>query len=136
MRKYHIKNIDDPAYSRDYETLERSLQFRIGFALKYRYVLPVLKKIQRDKAIIDIGCAHGVFLNYLLKNGFCRLFGMDLKNQLILATLSHHLKLLSLNRTFYIRAFGKKDRLMLYTYLECFIIFRLRNSALQYPKYI
>jgi 2-polyprenyl-3-methyl-5-hydroxy-6-metoxy-1,4-benzoquinol methylase len=82
MKKYYIKNIDDQTYSSDYETLEKSLLFRIGFFLKYRYILPVFKKIQKDKAIIDIGCAHGVFLNYLLKKGFCCLFGMDLKNKL------------------------------------------------------
>ncbi|WP_419785097.1 class I SAM-dependent methyltransferase [Pseudodesulfovibrio sp.] len=82
MKKYNIKNIDDQAYSQAYATLERSFLFRIGFALKYRYILPVLKTVSRDKSVVDIGCAHGLFLNYLARNGFSRLFGMDLKNEL------------------------------------------------------
>lgn len=82
MKPFQIKNIDDPEYTRDYEILEKEKSMMFGLFLKYHFLLPLIATTPKDATILDIGCAHGFFLKYLLCKGFTKLYGMDLKNQL------------------------------------------------------
>ena len=82
MKTLQIKNIDDPVYSKEYEILEKEKAIMFGLLLKYHFLLPLMVNTPKTGTILDIGCAHGFFLKYLLRKGFTKLFGMDLKNQL------------------------------------------------------
>ncbi len=82
MKLYNIKNIDDPIYKKKYKILEKEKIMILGLFLKYHFLLPLIVKTRKDETILDIGCANGFFIKYLLRKGFTKLFGMDLENHL------------------------------------------------------
>lgn len=82
MKKYNVKNMDDPEYASDYVSLERKWFMKLALFLKYLIILPLVRKTPKDLSIIDIGCGHGMFLRFLLERDFNNLFGLDLVNVL------------------------------------------------------
>lgn len=77
-----IKNIDDKQYEELYSSIDRDFFIRLFQAVKYRTIVPILCSASVNSHVLDVGCAKGAFLHFLLKQGFKNLSGLDLKNTL------------------------------------------------------
>jgi SAM-dependent methyltransferase len=52
--------------------------------IKYRYqYLPILKEFNKDVHILELGCGRGLFLEFLINNGFKNAFGIDVSKEQI-----------------------------------------------------
>ncbi len=51
---------------------------------KYRYqYLPILKEFNKDRRILELGCGRGIFLEFLINNGYKNVFGIDVSKEQI-----------------------------------------------------
>ncbi len=51
---------------------------------KYRYqYLPILKQFNKDVRILELGCGRGIFLEFLINNGYKNVFGIDVSKEQI-----------------------------------------------------
>ncbi len=51
---------------------------------KYRYqYLPILKEFNKDIRIMELGCGRGIFLEFLINNGYKNVFGIDISKEQI-----------------------------------------------------
>ncbi|GMR25282.1 MAG: hypothetical protein BMS9Abin39_0568 [Ignavibacteria bacterium] len=51
---------------------------------KYRYqYLPILKEFDKDIRILELGCGRGIFLEFLINNGYKNVFGIDVSKEQI-----------------------------------------------------
>ncbi|MCH7721868.1 MAG: class I SAM-dependent methyltransferase [Bacteroidetes bacterium] len=51
---------------------------------KYRYqYLPILKEFNKDVRILELGCGRGIFLEFLINNGYKNVFGIDVSKEQI-----------------------------------------------------
>jgi 2-polyprenyl-3-methyl-5-hydroxy-6-metoxy-1,4-benzoquinol methylase len=52
--------------------------------IKYRHqYLPILKKFRKDVRILELGCGRGIFLEFLIDNGYNNVFGIDISKEQI-----------------------------------------------------
>ncbi|MCZ6702593.1 MAG: class I SAM-dependent methyltransferase, partial [Ignavibacteria bacterium] len=60
---------------------EKSITSMLG---KYRYqYLPILKQFNKDVRILELGCGRGIFLEFLINNGYKNVFGIDVSKEQI-----------------------------------------------------
>ena len=51
---------------------------------KYRsQYLPILKQFNKDVRILELGCGRGIFLEFLINNGYKNVFGIDVSKEQI-----------------------------------------------------
>jgi len=51
---------------------------------KYRYqYLPILKQFSKDVRILELGCGRGIFLEFLINNGYKNVSGIDVSKEQI-----------------------------------------------------
>jgi len=68
--KEHISDFDDKSIA---STLS-----------KYHYqYLPILKEFNKDARILELGCGRGIFLEFLVNNGYKSVFGIDVSKEQI-----------------------------------------------------
>jgi 2-polyprenyl-3-methyl-5-hydroxy-6-metoxy-1,4-benzoquinol methylase len=78
-----IKNIDNDGYVELYEHIGKVTLVQLYQKyFKYKFVLPIRKYSDPQKSFLDVGCARGDFLVFLKKNGFVKLYGLDVENAL------------------------------------------------------
>jgi SAM-dependent methyltransferase len=69
-------------FEKIYHDLEKE---HFWFKARRSYILQIVKKLSKNKSILDIGCSTGVLLNDLKNIGFCEknLYGIDISQKAI-----------------------------------------------------
>jgi 2-polyprenyl-3-methyl-5-hydroxy-6-metoxy-1,4-benzoquinol methylase len=85
-----------------------------------RYLTPYFRETDKDLRILDIGCGLGQMLNYLKKEGFNNLYGIDINEEAIEACTKKGLAVKKINdtRDFTVDADQKFDRIVMSHVLE------------------
>lgn len=81
-----MKDVRDSLYKEYYSSFKKGearerfgfLHIRLWYKEKY---LPLLKHLDRDSAILDIGCGQGFMLKYMQSEGFNNLTGIDISEE-------------------------------------------------------
>jgi len=75
---------------------------------KHKY-LPLLKGLNHDDPILELGCGHGYILEFLRRNGFSNVEGIDISEQLVQIAIARGLNVKVADVFEYLR-YSAKDR--------------------------
>lgn len=74
----------DAFYEKKYHLLEKEQWW---FRARRDAILKLVKKVNRDARILDVGCSTGILLQELEKLGFTNLFGIDVSKKAVEASI-------------------------------------------------
>jgi len=76
---------------------------------KYRYqYLPILKEFRKDVRILELGCGRGIFLEFLINNGYKNVFGIDVSKEQIDIAKAQNLNVQEIGVLEYLKSSSEK----------------------------
>ncbi len=95
MNNTDIKDFRSELYSKYFSTFTKFIgeedlfdkkTKNVLFTIYKKWYLPIIKRFPKNVAVLDIGCGTGHMLNFLKKEGFQNLYGIDISEELIKLT--------------------------------------------------